>query len=322
MNILLRTLGTGLALALSLSTARAAYPDKPIHIVVPFAAGGGVDILTRVLAQNLSDSLHQPVIVEDRPGAGGNLGMDYVAKAAPDGYTVAMATTGTQEINPGLYSHLPYDAVKSFSPVTLVASVPNVLVVNERVPAKSLKELIALAKAQPGKLSFASFGNGTSNHLSGELLKQMAGINVLHVPYKKATQAVTDLISGQVSFAFVNMPLALPHVHSGQLRALAVTGAQRSGTQPQLPTMSEAGLPGFVVESWYGLMAPAHTPPEVVQHLRQAVLAALAKPEVKAFFGKQGADVVTSTPEELATMIKKGQVRWAKIIKDSGAHVD
>lgn len=322
MNILLRTLGTGLALALSLSTARAAYPDKPIHIVVPFAAGGGVDILTRVLAQNLSDSLHQPVIVEDRPGAGGNLGMDYVAKAAPDGYTVAMATTGTQEINPGLYSHLPYDAVKSFSPVTLVASVPNVLVVNERVPAKSLKELIALAKAQPGKLSFASFGNGTSNHLSGELLKQMAGINVLHVPYKKATQAVTDLISGQVSFAFVNMPLALPHVHSGQLRALAVTGAQRSGTQPQLPTMSEAGLPGFVVESWYGLMAPAHTPPEVVQHLRRAVLAALAKPEVKAFFGKQGADVVTSTPEELATMIKKGQVRWAKIIKDSGAHVD
>lgn len=322
MNVLLRTLGAGLALALSLSTAQAAYPDKPIHIVVPFAAGGGVDILTRVLAQNLSDSLHQPVIVEDRPGAGGNLGMDYVAKAAPDGYTLAMATTGTQEINPGLYSRLPYDAVKSFSPVTLVASVPNVLVVNERVPVKSLKDLIALAKAQPGKLSFASFGNGTSNHLSGELLKQMAGINVLHVPYKKATQAVTDLISGQVSFAFVNMPLALPHVHSGQLRALAVTGAQRSGTQPQLPTMSEAGLPGFVVESWYGLMAPAHTPPEVVQHIRQAVLAALAKPEVKGFFGKQGADVVTSTPEELAAMIKKGQVRWAKIIKDSGAHVD
>ena len=322
MSTFLRTLGMGLAMALSLSTAQAAYPDKPIHIVVPFAAGGGVDILTRVLAQNLSDSLHQPVIVEDRPGAGGNLGMDYVAKAAPDGYTLAMATTGTQEINPGLYSHLPYDAVKSFSPVTLVASVPNVLVVNEHVPVKSLKELIALAKAQPGKLSFASFGNGTSNHLSGELLKQMAHINVLHVPYKKATQAVTDLISNQVTFAFVNMPLALPHVQSGQLRALAVTGAQRSGTQPQLPTMAEAGLPGFVVESWYGLMAPAHTPPEVVQRLRQAVLAALAKPEVKAFFGKQGADVVTSTPDEFAAMIKKGQVRWAKIIKDSGAHVD
>lgn len=322
MKTVLRILGLACILALGSPAARAAYPDKPIHIIVPFAAGGGVDILTRVLAQNMADRLKQPVIVEDRPGAGGNLGVDFVAKSAPDGYTLVMATTGTQEINPGIYKHLPYDALKDFSPITLVASVPNVLVVNEKVPARSLKELIALAKAEPGKLSFASFGNGTSNHLSGELLKQMAGINILHVPYKKATQAVTDLISNQVNLAFVNMPLALPHVASGQLRALAVTGAHRSGTQPQLPTMGEAGLPGFVVESWYGLMAPAHTPPAVVQRLHQAVLAALGTPAVKEFFGKQGADVVTTTPAEFTAMIKKGQVRWAKIIKDSGAHID
>jgi len=302
--------------------AQDSYPAKPIRIVVPFAAGGGVDILTRALAQHLSDKLKQAVVVDDRAGAGGNVGVDVVAKAPPDGYTLLMATTGTHTINPNLYTSLPFDAEKDFAPITLVASVPNLLVVNPAVPARTVKELLALAKAQPGKLSFASFGNGTSNHLSGEMLKSMAGVNVLHVPYKSATQAVTDLIAGQTSFAFVNTPLALPHVRAGKLRALAVTGSKRSAATPEYATMSEAGVPGFVVESWYGLMAPAGTPDAVVARLNKEVLAVLARPDVREFFAKQGADVVTSTPAEFAAQIKSEKGRWAEVIKTSGAHVD
>jgi tripartite-type tricarboxylate transporter receptor subunit TctC len=302
--------------------AQDAFPSKPLRIVVPFAAGGGVDILTRVLAQHLGDALHQQVIVEDRTGAGGNVGVDVVAKSPADGYTLVMGTTGTQTINPGLYSKLPFDPEKDFKPITLVASVPNLLVVNPAVAAHDVKGLVALAKAQPGKLSFASFGNGTSNHLSGEMLKSMAGINVVHVPYKSATQAVTDLIAGQTQFAFVNTPLALPHVRAGKLRALAVTGAKRSPATPDYPTMSEAGVPGFVVESWYGLLAPAGTPDAVIAKLHDATVAVLAKPEVREFFAKQGADVETSTPEEFAARIKNEKAQWAEVIKASGARVD
>jgi tripartite-type tricarboxylate transporter receptor subunit TctC len=299
-----------------------AYPAKPIRIVVPFAAAGGVDILTRVLAQHLSDALRQQVVVDNRTGAGGNVGVEAVAKSAPDGYTLLMATTGTHTINPGLYSKLPFDAEKDFRPITLVASVPNLLVVNPTVPAKDVRELVALAKSQPGKLSFASFGNGTSNHLSGEMLKSRAGVNVVHVPYKAAPQAVTDLIAGQTAFAFVNTPLALPHVKAGKLRALAVTGARRSEATPEYPTMVEAGVPGFVVESWYGLMAPAGTPDAVVERVRKETLAVLAKPEVKAFWAQQGADVETSTPQEFARRITIEKAHWAEIIKASGAKVD
>jgi tripartite-type tricarboxylate transporter receptor subunit TctC len=298
------------------------FPVKSIRIVVPFAAGGGVDILTRVLAQHLGDSLHQQVVVDNRTGAGGNVGVDAVAKAAPDGYILVMATTGTHTINPGLYSKLPFDVEKDFKPITLVASVPNLLVVNPAVPVQSVKDLVSLAKVQPGKLSFASFGNGTSNHLSGEMLKSIAGIDVVHVPYKSATQAVTDLIGGQTSFAFVNTPLALPQVNSGKLRALAVTGGKRSPATPNYPTMSEAGVAGFVVESWYGLMAPAGTPDAVVNKLYREVLAVLAKPEVKEFFAKQGADIETSTPVEFAGRIKSEKGRWAEVIKASGARID
>jgi len=304
------------------ASAQPDYPNKAIRIVVPFAAGGGVDILTRTLGQQMAESMGQAVIVENKPGAGGNLGVEAVAKSAPDGYTLVMATTGTHTINPGIYKNLPFDVEKDFSPITLIASVPNMLVENADVPAKSVKELIALAKAHPKKLSFASFGYGTSNHLSGELLKQMAGINVLHVPYKSAPQAITDLISHQVTFAFVNTPLALPHVRSGKLRALAVTGHNRSAATPDIPTMNEAGVPGFFVESWYGLMAPAHTPPDVIERLHKEVVAALAKPAVKALFQKQGAEVVTTTPEEFAGMIKTEKKRWAEIIKTSGAHIE
>jgi tripartite-type tricarboxylate transporter receptor subunit TctC len=298
------------------------YPNKPIRIVVPFAAAGGVDILTRMLAQHLSDALKQQVVVDNRTGAGGNVGVEAVAKSAADGYTLLMATTGTHTINPGLYSRLPFDAEKDFKAITLVASVPNLLVVNPSVPAKDVKELVALAKSQPGKLSFASFGNGTSNHLSGEMLKSRAGVNVVHVPYKSAPQAVTDLIAGQTAFAFVNTPLALPHVKAGKLRALAVTGAKRSEATPEYPTMVEAGVPGFVVESWYGLMAPAGTPDAVIERIRKETLAVLAKPEVKAFWAKQGADVETSTPAEFSSRIATEKAHWAEIIKASGAKVD
>jgi tripartite-type tricarboxylate transporter receptor subunit TctC len=302
--------------------AQKAYPDKPVRIVVPFAAGGGVDILTRIMGQYLTERLGQQVIVDNRPGAGGNLGTDGVAKSPPDGYTLVMGTTGTHTINPGLYPKLPYDAVKDFRPITLTASVPNLLVVNPELPVKSARELIELAKASPGKLNFGSFGNGTSNHLSGELLKSVAQIDVVHVPYKNAPQAVIDLMTGQISFAFINMPLALPHVQGGKLRALAVTGAKRSTAAPEFPTMAEAGVPGFVVESWYGLLAPAGTPDAIIERLHRDVVAVLAKPEVQSAFAQQGAEPMTSTPAEFATLIVEGKKQWAEIIRISGAQLD
>ena len=298
------------------------FPNRPVRIVVPFAAGGGVDILTRALAQPLGERLGQQVIVDDKPGAGGNLGVDAVAKAPADGYTLVMATTGTHTINPGLYPKLPFDAVRDFKPVTLIASVPNLLVVNPALGVDSAAGLVTLAKGKPGALSFASFGNGASNHLSGEMLKSLTGIDVAHVPYKSAPQAVTDLMAGQTAFAFVNTPLALPHVRSGKLKALAVTGAKRSAATPEFPTMQEAGVPGFVVESWYGLMAPAGTPDAVIARLHKETLAVLASPEVREFFAKQGADVVTSSPAEFAAMVKTERARWAEVIRTSGAKVD
>ena len=298
------------------------FPVRPVRIVVPFAAGGGVDILTRTLAQHLGERLGQQVLVDDRPGAGGNVGVDAVAKSPPDGYTLVMATTGTHTINPGLYAKLPFDVERDFKPITLIASVPNLLVVNPALGVNSAAELVALARSKPGQLSFASFGNGASNHLSGEMLKSLTGIQATHVPYKSAPQAVTDLIAGQTSFAFVNTPLALPHVRSGKLRALAVTGAKRSAATPDFPTMQEAGVPGFVVESWYGLMAPAGTPDAVIARLHKETLAALALPEVREFFAKQGADVVTATPAEFAAVIKSERARWAEVIRTSGARIE
>lgn len=298
------------------------FPSKPLRIVVPFAAGGGVDILTRVIAQHLAESFKQAVTIDNRTGAGGNIGVDAVAKAPADGYTLVMATTGTHTINPGLYKSLPFDVEKDFAPITTVASVPNLLVVNTTVPAQNVKDLMALAKSQPGKLSYASFGNGTGNHLSGAMFASMAKLEVVHVPYKSAPQAVTDLITGQTAFAFVNTPLALPHVQAGKLRALGLTGAKRSAATPEYPTIDEAGLPGFVLESWYGLMVPAGTPAPVIARLHKEVLAVLAKPDVREFFAKQGADIVTVTPVEFTAQIRKEKARWAEVIQASGAAID
>ena len=308
--------------AVSPAALAQAYPAKPVKIVVPFAAGGAVDILTRVLADKLSPVLGQQIVVEPVVGAGGNIGSAAVAKAAPDGYTLLMATTGTHTINPGLYKNMPFDAVRDFAPITIIASVPNLLVVHPDVPAKTVKELVALAKSQPGKLSFASFGHGTSNHLSGELLNSVAGIQTLHVPYKNAPQAVLELVGGQVQFAFVNAPLALPQVRAGKLRALAVTGAERSPAVPDLPTMKEAGL-DFVVESWYGLMAPAGTPDPVIRKIYNDTLAVLKRPDVVEAFAKRGADVATSeSPEQFTKMVAAEKARWAEVIAKSGARID
>ncbi|MCC2677139.1 MAG: tripartite tricarboxylate transporter receptor family protein, partial [Ramlibacter sp.] len=235
---------------------------------------------------------------------------------------LVMATTGTHTINPGLYKSLPFDVERDFAPITTVASVPNLLVVNPNVPASSVKDLVALAKSQPGKLSYASFGNGTGNHLSGVMFASMAGFDAVHIPYKSAPQAVTDLIAGQTAYAFVNTPLALPHVRAGKLRALAVTGAKRSAATPEFPTMNEAGVPGFILESWYGLMAPAGTPAPVLARLHKEVVAVLDKPDVREFFAKQGADVVTATPAEFSAQIRTEKSRWSEVIKASGASID
>ena len=297
-------------------------PGATIRYVVPFPPGGLTDVMARTVGQALGERWKVNVVIDNRPGGGGQIGADAVAKAPPDGYTLVMATTGTHTINPGLYPKLPFDAERDFKPVTLIASVPNLLVVNPALGVGTAAELVALAKSKPGALSFASFGNGASNHLSGEMLKSLTGIQVTHVPYKSAPQAVTDLMAGQTAFAFVNTPLALPHVRSGKLKALAVTGAKRSAATPEFPTMQEAGVPGFVVESWYGLMAPAGTPEAVIARLHKEILAVLATPELREFFAKQGADVVTTTPAEFAAMVKTERARWAEVIRTSGAKVD
>lgn len=307
-----------LSVVAPLAQAQSSYPSNPVTVVVPFAAGGGVDILTRILAQHLSEKLGEPVVVENRPGAAGALGVQLVAQAEPDGYTLVMATTGTHTINPGLYKDLPYDPLKDFAPITTVASVPNLLVVNPDVPADSVEELVELARSKPGELKFGSFGPGTSNHLSGELMKHLAKLDIVHVPYRKAPEGVADLISGQIDMLFVNTPLGLPHVQSGRMRALAVSGAKRSATAPELPTMSEAGVEGFVVESWYGLFAPAGTPEPVISKLHDAVAEVLARPDVQAFFAKQGAETLTSTPAEISAAIEAEIPRWKEIIEISG----
>jgi tripartite-type tricarboxylate transporter receptor subunit TctC len=310
---------------LSLAAAAAsaeAYPTKLIRMIVPFPAGGTTDILARSVGQKLSEALGQQVIIDNRPGAGGNIGSDMVAKAAPDGYTLLMGTVGTHAINSSLYAKMPFDHIKDFAPITLVAAVPNVLVVNPAVEAKSVQELIALAKAKPGQLSFASSGNGTSIHLSGELFKTMAGVDMLHVPYKGSAPALTDLIGGQVNLMFDNLPSSLAHIKAGKLRALAVTSSKRSAALPDVPTIAEAGLPGFEASSWFGVFAPAGTAKEIVTRLNMEIVKALNSPELKERLAAQGAEAVGNSPEQFAAHIKSETAKWAKVVKASGATVD
>ena len=310
------------ALAAIAGAQAPAYPTKPIRLVVPFPAGGATDILAREVAKHLTDAWGQSVVVDNRPGAGGNIGSELVAKAAPDGYTLEMGTVGTHAINASLYSKMPYDHVRDFVPVILVAGVPNVLEVNPALPVNSVQELIAYAKANPGKLNFASSGSGTSIHLSGELFKVMAGVQMTHVPYKGSAPALQDLIGGQVQLMFDNLPPSLPQIKAGKLRALAVTSAGRAPALPDTPTVAEAGLPGFEASSWFGVLAPAGTPPEIVNKLNAEIAKWLASPGAKEKLANVGANIAGGTPEDFARHIQAETAKWAKVVKESGAKVD
>ncbi|MBK8742431.1 MAG: tripartite tricarboxylate transporter substrate binding protein [Betaproteobacteria bacterium] len=299
-----------------------AYPAKPIKLVVPFPPGGPLDLAGRAIGQKLQEAWGQPVVIENRPGAGGNIGADAVAKSAPDGYTLVMGALSTHAVNPHLFAKMPYDALKDFAPVTLVAVTPNVLVVNLAVPAANVRELVALAKASPGKLSFASGSNGSAGHLAGELFKTLAGIDIVHVPYKGGAPAMQDLLGGQVQFMFDNLANSTAQLKAGKLKAFAVTTARRSAFAPELPTMAEAGVPGFDISTWYGILAPAGTPPDIVKKLNAEIVRILATEDIRDKLKAQGAEPSPTSPEEFAAFIRAEWTKYAKIVKDSGAKVD
>lgn len=303
------------------AAAQTSYPNKPIRFVVPYPPGGFTDILARIVGQKLTESWAQPVMIENRGGGGSTIGTDIVAKAPPDGYTILMVAPDLA-INPGLYLKLPYDTVKDFAPVTLVAWGPMVLVVHPSLSARSVKELIALAKSEPHPLNYASGGNGTGGHLAMELFKTMAGVNMVHVPYKGIGPASNDLLGGQVSLMFLQMAVARPLILAGKLRALAVAGGQRSQAMPELPTVAETGLPGFDVNPWFGIITRAETPKDIVAKLSTEIGKIMRLPEVKERLSSQGGEPVTDTPEEFAAFIKAEIVKWTKVIKESGARVD
>lgn len=298
------------------------YPSKAIRLVVPFPPAGTADILARTIGQKLTERWGQQVIIDNRPGAGGNIGANVVAKAPPDGYTLLMGTAGTHGINASVYSKMPYDTLKDFIPITLVASVPNLLTVNPSIPVKSVKELIALAKAKPGQLTFGSSGNGTAVHLAGELLKTQAGIDLVHVPYKGSAQATSDLLSGHISMIFSAAPGAMPYVKAGRLRVLAVTSVRRMPALPDIPTMIEAGVPDYEAESWFGMFAPAGTPNGVIAKLNAAIVEILQTPEMKQRLSDQGAEPVGNTSAQFAVYVKEEMAKWAKVVNASGARVD
>ena len=300
-----------------------AWPAKPVRIVVPYPPGGPVDISARLLAPKLQQALGQPFLVENKPGAGGNIGADFVAKSAPDGYTIGMGAIVTHAINPAMFPNLPYDPIRDFRHLALVVQVPNVLVVNPELPARSVKELIALAKAQPGKLDFASGSTGSTGHLAGELFKQMTGTYMVHIPYKGAPPAVADLLAGRVQLMFDNLASALPNVRAGKLRALAVTTLRRSSALPDLPTLDESGLQGFDMTTWWGLMGPAKLPPDVVQRLSAEILKAMDSADVRErlrAMGMEGSPL--RTPEQFTAFVEAEAKLYARLVKVSGAKPD
>ncbi|MBI2226032.1 MAG: tripartite tricarboxylate transporter substrate binding protein [Betaproteobacteria bacterium] len=298
-----------------------AYPTKPIRLIVPYPAGGGSDLLARPLAQSLTETFGQQVIVENRGGAGGNLGMELVAKSPPDGYTLVLGLTAQYAVNPSLYSNLPYDPVKDFAPVALLVRNPYVLSVHPSLPVRSAKELIALAKTRAGQLVYSSAGNGSGAHLCGEMMKTMAGISIVHVPYKGAAPAMTDLISGQVQYSFLAFRSSRPHIMSGRLRALAVSTANRSAALPDLPAVAET-LPGYDLPVWYGVAAPAGTPREIVARLNAEILRTLATPDSRKRMAMDAAEPIGGTPEQFGDYIRSEIVKYAKIVKESGAKID
>jgi tripartite-type tricarboxylate transporter receptor subunit TctC len=308
--------------ALVAATAAAQeYPARPLRVVVPYAPGGPVDIVTRITSQKLAEALGQQVIVENRAGAGGNIAVEFVARAAPDGYTLLMGANGTNAINPSLYKKLPVDPEQDLAPVSKVASSAMILVVHPSLPVTSVKQLVALARSRPGAINYASAGSGSTAHLASELLKTMAKIDLLHVPYKGAGPALTDLVAGQVQAMITAISTTLPYLRAGRLKALAVSSEKRSPLLPELPAVAEQ-LPGYEVTTWYGVFAPAATPRPVVEKLNQALVRVLATPDARGRFAAVGADAEATTPEQFAQSVRKERAKWAKIIQDSGARAE
>ncbi len=308
----------GLAAALLATAALAqSYPAKTIRLIVPFAAGGGNDNVARLVGKHLSDSLGQPLVIDNRPGAGGALGAEVAAKSAPDGYTLFLGGVGSHAINPNLNERLPYDAVRDFAPVALLASAPLVLVVHPSVPAASFKAFVALARSKPGQLNYASNGNGSSSHLAAVMFDSMTGVDMVHVPYKGLSPALTDLLSGRVQLMFSSVVAILPHIKAGKLRGLAVTGGKRLSSMPELPTLAESGLAGYEASSWYGVLAPAGTPKEIIARLNAETVKALDRPEVKNSLLAEGAEPIGGTPEQFAAHIKSENERLGKLIGDA-----
>jgi len=315
---LLLLLGAAL---LSIPAAAQQFPARPVKLVVGFTPGGGVDIAARTLAPKLSELIGQPVIVENKPGAGTNIANEFVAKAAPDGTTL-LVNTPAVAINMSLYRNLPFDTLRDFAPVSMFSESPNILVVNAKLAAASLKDFLAYARANPGKLNYSSAGAGTTQHLSAELLKLRTGISMVHVPYKGTAPSLTALLAGEVDASFANIPAVLQHVKSGRLRPLASTGAKRAAQMPEVPTMKEAGVEGVEVTVWYGVLAPAATPKEMVAGLSGAVAKAAHDPEMKKRLAEQGAEPVGNSAEEFAKILKDEVATWAEVVKVSGARVD
>ena len=298
------------------------YPTKAVRLIVGFPAGGTSDIMARLTGQKLSEAWGQTFIIDNRPGAGGNIGTELVAKAAPDGYTLLVSPGSTLTSNPAVYSKVPFDTVRDFAPVTMIAGVPNALVVHPSVPASNVKELIALAKSRPGQLAYASTGAGQSTHLSAELLKTSAGINMIHVPYKGSAPALTDIVAGQVSVMFDNLPSVLPFIKSCRLKPLAVSSAARSRALPEVPTVAESALPGFDVTVWFAVLAPAATPREIVNRLNAEVVKAIKTQDMRDRLAQQGAEAIGNTPEDFAAIIKRDLAKWAKVVKDANIKLD
>jgi tripartite-type tricarboxylate transporter receptor subunit TctC len=306
------------ALVPGMATAQT-YPSKPIKIVVTIGPGSSADILARIVADELSRRISQPVIVENKPGAGGNIAADAVAKSAPDGYTLLMATISTHAINAAMYSSMPFDPVKDFAPIALLAANPNVLVVLPSLPVNSLKDLLALAAAKPGELTYASGGSGTSQHLSGELMSTLGNVKLTHVPYKSTPESMNAVLSGQVTMAFASVPVALAQVKAGKLKALGVTSDKPLPWWPEMPTLASQGLPGFNVSAWFGMAAPAGTPEPVINKLNSELLAIMALPAVREKLQGQGMEILGGTPAQFADTIRTETERWGKIVRAAGA---
>jgi tripartite-type tricarboxylate transporter receptor subunit TctC len=319
-GLIAAALGAALV-SLSQPAAAQPYPSKPIRIIVPFPAGGIADLYARIIGAKVQEAWAQPVVVENRTGAGGNIGAEAVAKSAPDGYTLSMSALGPHAVNVSLFSKLPYDPVKDFAAIALVLEAEGLLVLHPSVPANNVAELIAYARANPGKLTFASAGMGTASHLAGELFKTMAKVDMTHVPYKGNVPAITDLLAGQTSLLFATMPTVLPHAKAGKLRALATIGASRAAAAPELPTIGES-LPGFEVNNWIGLFAPAGTPPEIVRRWNGEVMRIMQSPDIQARLPVEGARFSPNSPDQFAAFVKSEIAKWAPVVKASGARVD